>query len=241
MITRFSMVALAVGLCAFAARAESTRTQWFKAERSRAQISVRKLDHQGVARVSWQAHRTRPSMITGLSIETRGDSDIQRVRSFLAKHPALFVDAKSKLEPLPTRQLRDRRVVRFQQTYGGLVVEGATIRVTLDGQDRIGAVHSDLEPVSLPTIRPELSPRQALRLAFKTAMGRNPDGEELSRLDPSSARLIVLPGPTQHLAYKIMLPFSVNPQGRFLMIDARSGQYLGSRPGVIVHRREVRP
>jgi Zn-dependent metalloprotease len=230
-----------MGICISAARAESTRAKWFKAERTRAQISVKQLDRLGAAKVTWQAHRTRPSMITGLSIKTHGDSDIQRVRAFLERHPALFMDGASKLETLPTRQIRSRRVVRLQQTYRGLVVEGATIRVTLDDQDRIRAVHTDLEPVHLPTIRPKLSPRQALGVAFKTAAGRNPSGEELARLDSSSARLIILPGPTQHLAYKVMLPFGINPLGRFLMIDARTGQYLGSRRGVIVHRKEVRP
>jgi len=48
-------------------------------------------------------------------------------------------------------------------------------------------------------------------------------------------QLVILPGPTPHLAYRILLP--EDPTGRFRFIDAHQGQYLGSRPAVIAEVR----
>jgi len=171
--------------------------------------------------VSWPVHRLRPAMIRGLAEATRGSDDESRARSFLQAHPALFGGEGSSLAVRDVQSTADRRVVRFDQRYHGLPVFGAGVSVVLDQSDRVRAVSSEMEPLRLPSIQPGISQGAAV-------------GAVCARLDREiptlfNARLGILAEGTPRLVYRVALPPTVDPEIRWHLVDALSGEYVGWR------------
>jgi hypothetical protein len=200
----------------------------FRVERDRAGQALAKLASRTSTQltVHWPAHRTRPAMIRGLAVRIAGDSNVQRARRFVEGHPTLFAGRGSTLRQVETRESRDLIVVRFQQLHRGIPVDGADLRVSLDRAGRVTAVHSDCEPVDLPSVRPRLSPRAAVDAARQVA-GVAPGLR-------ANATLVILAGPTPRLAYRVA---GLDPFGKLLFVDAGTGAFLGARRGMIVEVR----
>lgn len=217
-----------IALCGPRAWATPAGAARFKALRSEGERALRSLQRDTRIQAHWQVNRTRPSLIVGLFVQVAGTSDVARARRFISQHPGLFIDATGELKLVDERAGRDLRVIRFQQRHCGLVVEGSTISVALDGAGLIRSVRSDVEPIPPETpISPRISADAAV--AALTAAHR-------IAVTPrtSSAELVILPGATPRLAYKLALPGLLpSPPDAVHFIDAVDGRYLGSRRGVI--------
>lgn len=208
----------------------------FEVHRLKAVAALEKLKHGSDVSAVWQAHRARPVVILGLNLRVPGISMAQRARAFLRLHPALFGRIES-LRLMETKASRDLAVVRFQQLYRGIEVDGATVSVSLDKSGHIRAVRSDAEPIEVETVRPRISQDEAGRAAFHAIHGQSHTAAGLS---PSTAKLVIVPGATPRLAHRVLLPWSADPRGRLHLVDAISGGYLGSRPGVLWHLHATR-
>lgn len=229
-IVRWTTILL-LGCWASTALAGPDRASWFQIQKQQARKALEQLQLHGSARVVWPAHRSRPAMIRGLAITAPGNSDIQRARNFLKGRPALFAGAGSRLAPLESRSTRDLRVVRFRQLYRGIPVEHARITVALNRAGQITSVHSEVEPVLLRSgVKPRISRAAAVRAALAAA-GARPVAALTRGLQPS---LVILPGGRARLVYKVMLPLSVNPAGRWFLVDAHSGTFVGWRQGLLM-------
>lgn len=226
---RLLLVALALALAAPAEARQAER-----------QATSRAIAALGSAVTVWPPHRSRPSAIRNLAVAVSGRSDVERARRFIALYPALFV-AGLELRHDASRATRDLSVVRFQQLHRGIPVEGAVVIVALDGAGRVRAVSSEAEAVAHVRTTPRLTRSAAARIAYRIS-GHALDGASPS--DPS-ATLTILPGPTTHLAYKVMMPIGANLQGRVCFVNAETGAHLGWRRATIVDGlapgREVRP
>jgi len=180
-------------------------------------------------------------MIRGLAVKERGKSDLARARNFITRRPALFAGAGSRLVHQKTLGTSSVKVVRFAQVFRGVPVEGAMIAVALDRAGRITSVTSGVEPVSLHRVKPRVSAAAAVKIAVR-ATGARPGAATLRGIKP---KLVILPGGTDRLVYKVMLPLGINPAGRWHLVDAITGKHLGYRRGIIMdgHRwtKGVRP
>jgi len=177
--------------------------------------------------------RGQPRLTRGLRAPTAGATDEARARGFLARHPSLAGGARLELRLQAVQALRELRVVRFQQLHGGLPVFGATVTVTLDREGNVRAVSSEASaPTGLPALQPRLGALQATAAALaRVAPGAHTLPEagraQLGILDEGAARLV----------YRVTLPLTVDPRGRFHLIDAATGRYLGWRRGVLMEGR----
>jgi hypothetical protein len=85
-------------------------------------------------------------------------------------------------------------------------------------------------------VRPRIAARTAVRTALAAALGQPAARTaRLQRLTGVKPRLTILAEGRPRLVYKVMLPLSLNPRGRWQLVDARSGAYIGWRPGGFVH------
>lgn len=228
---------LVLGTWASTALAGPDRAAWLKAQRGKARQELQKLGGAKLT-VQWPAHRSRPAVIRGLSVKVSGRGDVERARRFAEQRPALFAGAGSRLVHEKTLAAGDVRVVRFKQTFRGVPVEGVMLTVGLR-RGRVTSINSDVEPISL---RSGVTARVSRAAAVKVALGAaGARGLSLS-VQP---RLVILPGGTDRLVYKVMLPLSVNPAGRWHLVDAVTGEHLGYRRGIIMDghqwRKGVRP
>jgi pseudolysin/vibriolysin len=174
-------------------------------------------------------------MIRGLAVETRGTTDEQRARSFVARHPALFGGNGSTLALQDVQATHTRRVVRFQHRYRGLPVFGATVAVVLDQGSRVRAVSSEMEPITkLASVQPRLTAAEAVRAVQRKL--KLPAGQ---RADGSWAQLGVLPGSggTARLIYRVALPLTMDRWIRWHLVEASSGEYVGWRRATCEVRR----
>jgi Zn-dependent metalloprotease len=204
----------------------------FKIERARAAAALAELQRipggDGL-RVDWPAHRVRPAAIRGLLVATAGETDEARARSFLARHPGLAVESGlggNLLRLLDTRRAHGQRALRFQLEHRGLEVLGATVVVGLDDSGRVTALASEAEPIALSSVQPSITPEAALASA-RTKAGAVGRG--------GVARLAILAEGTPRLVYRVRLPYPADPKlGRFHLVDAASGGYLGWRQTGVV-------
>jgi Zn-dependent metalloprotease len=213
--------ALAVGvLLPAAATGAPDRASLFKTRRLEARAALQAMRHSAPVTVRWQAHRTRPALLQGLHERAQGPTAAAKARSFLQRHPALFVPTDD-LVTVETLSGKGLTVVRFQQRYRGLTVEGTTVSVSLDTTGRVRAVRSDVEPIPTGTsITPRITAAAASRAAAH-ALGL-PSPAPVSR----PARLVILPGATPRLAHVVLLAARF---GVVHYIDADNGRYLGAR------------
>lgn len=211
-------VLVALAVVSPRARADVPR---FQATRSAAMAALSRVGSPPVVR--WRAGQPTPSVVRGLNLPTTGADPDQRALGFVHRHPALV--GTTELVPLETRSTRDRTVVRLQQRYRGVPVLDATVTVALDSAGHVRALHCSTRPVNRVAVRPRLRPDQAVRAAARstTAAGR--------------ATLAVDATGGGRLVYVVSLPFTVDPNGRRHLVDARTGAYLGWRVGVVLDGR----
>ncbi len=209
---------------------DPARVGRFKQLRAGAQQALESLAPRGgqPLTVRWSSARPTPVVVRGLAIASPGQTSEQRARAFLRLHPRLFAAAVPQLRHVETRSSRGIDAVRFQQHHMGLPVEGASLVVALDNGGRVRSLRSSLVAVNLSTTRPVLRARRAMAIAARQAAGA------AAAAVGGEATLVITAGGRPHLAYAVLLPFSVDPRGRRHLVDAVDGAYLGWRRGVLV-------
>jgi len=128
-------------------------------------------------KVTWNASRTAPRRLSGISVATLGTDPGERARGFVLAHAALLgLEGDMKVEDVRVFTPRDPTAgthpgarlslhsVRLRQLWNGLPVEGRSVVVRLDDADRVTSVVSDLGPLVVPT------PTQVVDPASVTAM-----------------------------------------------------------------------
>jgi Zn-dependent metalloprotease len=241
---RLSVLLVVFCLWPAAALSKPINTSQLRQEREKVKKVLQTLRQGGELFVEWPANRSRPALIRGLLLSAPPRTDQEKARWFLKSYPALLAGESSAFKFIETQRTRDQRVVLLQQTYQGIPVEGGQVAVTLDNAGRIRALSSEVEPVRLSTIQPKITPSAAIQTTVSKVHGANGlSRRTLDRWDRSSVALIILNDGPSRLAYKIFLQGDLS--GRFHLIDAHTGQYLGWRQGAIIEseatRREVRP
>ncbi len=82
-----------------------------------------------------------------------------------SSNPSLSLDA-DQLMLVNTTRFGDERVLQFQQVVHGIPVEDRIVSVTLDADDRVTAVHSDITTeVNVPAVRPDIGEHAAREAA----------------------------------------------------------------------------
>ena len=213
------------------------RATLLKARRARAQQSLHKLQQGRQLDLQWPAHRSRHAVIRGLAHRVSGATVEQRARTFLGRYPALFAAAHSTLKLVHSRGTHQVRVVRFQQVHRGVPVEGAELNVVQDRAGRVTAVTSEVEPLDLASVTPRIRADAAINAVLRGATGGKVSRAARQLVQGLRPRLVIIGGGAPRLVYKVMLPLSLNPHGRWYLVDAGTGKVVGWRPGAIIERR----
>ena len=163
-----------------------------------------------------------PRALFGLASATRGADPAERASRFLEASRRLLDLGTSVLHATETRALPQGHVVTFRQTALGLPVEGRSLTVKLDAEDRVTAVQSDLVPFLLT--------RPAVKLSAEAARTVVATHFEVAAVGtPTEVVLVTAPG-LARLVWRV--PAAVIPlQAHFFVwIDAESGAVLREAP-----------
>ncbi len=203
-------------------------------QRSRAEAAVKKLAGARNLTVRWRADRSKPALLRGLSVATTGDTVAARALGFLGANPDIFLPT-DQLRLAETRGAGGLSAVRFRQvTKGGIPVDGGEVTVALDGAGTVSSVHSELITLAGPIPRAKLNGQQALAVALGRLAGKDTPltvPRELASLRPG---LVVMPGLSPRLVYRVMLPLWLDILGRVHLVDAVTGDFIGWRQAMKV-------
>lgn len=109
-------------------------------------------------RVAWQRDGRLPALVGGLAVPTVGDGPTARARQFLLAHPALIGGAARQLRSVGVSRSHGRTVVRFEATVDSLALLDRSLSVSLDAEQRVFAVVSDLPvPAAIPDAKTSAS------------------------------------------------------------------------------------
>ncbi|MCB9731214.1 MAG: hypothetical protein H6745_01125 [Deltaproteobacteria bacterium] len=109
--------------------------------------------------IRWDAMKTSPRSLRNLAVPTAGATPADRAARFVrGERDLLRLDGD--VVAVETRAFRGH-VVRLQQTFAGVPVEGRSVVVKLDEGARVTSVTSDLGPLSVPTPATEITPAEA--------------------------------------------------------------------------------
>ena len=224
----FPLLALLVGSASAQARPASHNKA-----RAQAEAAIKVLASGQRVVVRWRPDGIRPALIRGLSVATRGETAQARALGFLGAHPRIFLPV-DQLHEVDTRAAAGLTVVRFRQVAGParIEVDGGEITVALDAGGKVLSVNSTLIPMDAAIPAARLDARAALALVLGRLVGKKgpvPVPAELSGLRPA---LMVMPGETPRLVYRVMLPLWLDPLGRIHLVDAVKGDVIGWRPGM---------
>lgn len=169
--------------------------------------------------IRWDARRLSPRSLRGLTAPTTGVDPADRAARFVRAERDLLA-LTGDVVPVETRRLRGH-VVRLQQTFGGVPVEGRTVVVKLDEAARVTSVVSDLGPLDVPTPTREITPaaaQAAVSARYAVAATAPP------------TRVVVANGPVGRYAWKV--PAMVMPlTGHFwVWVDVETGRILKTAP-----------
>lgn len=232
------LLVLAVGLPAAAQQARTQTASRLQA-RGLARSAMQSLRRQASQlRVAWRADRVRPTMLRGFALTLPGKTLAARARAFIDRYPGLVARSSSELTLIGQRSSAGRRVLRFEQRLGGVVVDRSLLTMAFDDRNRLVAVHADTRPLPSLDTRPRISVPQAIAATWQVVSRRPARATERRRLRGLPAKLVVQALANQaRLVYLVVLPLSLDIGGRQHMVDAHSGRYLGWRRGVVWHRR----
>ena len=185
-------------------------------------------------KVTWNASRTAPKRLSGLSIATEGKDPGERARGFMLAHAALLglegdvqvedvrvfapPDAAAGTQPGARLSLQS---VRLSQVWSGLPVEGRSVVVRLDAAQRVTSVTSDLGPLVVPT------PERIVDGASVVAMLRS----AYQIVGASEPHKVVLAlGTGGRIAWKVAVAVLPLQASFFVWVDAETGRVLKEAP-----------
>jgi|GEM_PF-6562134 Zn-dependent metalloprotease len=205
----------------------------FSERRAVATAAIARISKQSAQtpRVVWAADRSRPAMLRGLRLKLAGKNLEQKSRKFITNNAELVVGTSADFQLIDERSTHDRKALRFQQTYKGLVVEGKTITTSFDAEGRLRAFHGNVADIGSIETKAKLQATKAIQVARDT-VGHGAKVVTKNAKGKAVTTLVILPHSPALLAYRITLPIEADPLGRIHYVDAQSGEYRGVRPGV---------
>ena len=194
--------------------------------------------------VRWNAMKTAPWSLRGLDVPTRGASSAERALGFARENAGLLGLEDGEVAVAETRDAvfagRTVRGAVLQRLWRGLPVEGQTLSVRMDGEDRVRSVTSSVGLLVVEEPSTIIDPASAQRVVRDTyavaAVG-------------APTRVVRAFGNIGRVAWRV--PVAVIPLEAhfFVWVDAASGRILGERPAgadqamreIPLQRTEARP
>jgi len=180
----------------------------------------------------WDAMRGVPSAVLGLELTLPGKTPVLQARTFLQRHGALLGINPQDLMAARQSGFHKRPVVHFQQSHGGVPVEGRFVALSFDESHRLIRVSSDWMP--LGSAQNESTVNEAkVRAAITQRYPGSPQGKLSKVIVANAPRLMRV---TWRVPVAILPPFLI----RMLWIDGESGKILQDRmvgkdvPGEVV-------
>lgn len=181
------------------------------------------------ARITWNRAGTFPRQVFGLSLPTRGHDSASRAMNFVREYRgALGLMGDTRLLDLKSPTLhgaRDgmrRTIVRLEQTIGELPVEGQHVVVTLDENERVVSVTSNLDPLEVAAVERGISAGDAARITERRF--------EVKAL-PQNAVQVVLPVLGRgRIAWKVPTAAIPLVAHFFVWVDAADGSIVHTAP-----------
>jgi hypothetical protein len=205
----------------------------FKASNPNAQISVNEMTGTIDA-------------MTGMAIQTSGDSAENVARNFIAAHQDIFAglsDDQLQFNPNRSKAALGGQVVRFDQVVNGIKIDGSGVGVVIDGDNRVRGVMGPYQKAFNVASQPSL-------VADAAVLAASQDLLQFEKDIPATAMEVLTPAfetiATQLGVFKTPMPelryvqtadghslvwqfyyYSTNPFGVFkYMVDAQSGEVL---------------
>lgn len=172
-------------------------------------------------RVAWSAEQVAPRLLTRISEPTAGDGPDDQARSFLERWPALY-GAQGDLRLLSVQPVAGRVVVRYQQSWHGLPVEGAELVVTLEGE-RVIAVSGSTSPL-IEVRAARIGELQARRLAARAVFGEIAGAESSASV---LGRVVRTSGGRGVEVYKLSVLRRPLVEQLEVLVDAHDGRVIG--------------
>ena len=188
------------------------------------QVFAARLPEQPAVR--WNARTGAAEALFGRLSEAGADVSEPRARGFLADNASLFrlETAGADLSLASSEETLIGRQFRFVQSYRGIPVAGAEVKVSFNADGEVVAVSNTAVPDISVSVRPELRPRDALRIARAAVPPDAGDDEERSS---ASASLVVKADERgAFLAWEVVLATS-GPTWE-VFVDAHSGELLAA-------------
>ena len=184
------------------------------------------------ASLIWDAARGVPAAVMGLDLKLPGKTATARAQRFLTVHGALLgIDAKQ-LGVGRVSAFHGRPVVRFQQTMGGVPVEGRYVALSFDKAQRLLRVSSDWMPLGASDVGSMLD-EAAIRAAVATRYPGSPQG--------IATRVIVANAPRlARTSWRVPVALVPPILIRMVWVDGETGRILQDRlvgkdvPGEVV-------
>lgn len=182
------------------------------------------------AKVTWNASHTAPKRVTGLSVATTGTDAGERAKNFVRTHATLLgLDGDVQVEEVRVFTPPDPRIahkiqttVRLRPQWRGLPIEGRSIVVRIDAEQRVTSVASDLGPLSIDAPERVITAAEAgetLKATYRIVGINTPD------------KVVLTVGNIGRVTWKFMV--AVLPlQAQFqVWVDVATGEVLREAPG----------
>jgi Zn-dependent metalloprotease len=169
----------------------------------------------------------RVTALSELAIPTNGVSAEQRVRAFIASHPALARGAAARLVFAGTSESQGLVVARFIELHEGLPVDGSELVVTLDGAHRVTRVQTSVHAVT-GVLAASISDEDAAKLAVSRAIGVT-----LEQAPPYRVVIAARPDGTHVRAVRVVVARPGTFDARAVLVDTASGEIHSSQPATV--------
>jgi Zn-dependent metalloprotease len=178
------------------------------------------------AAVTWNRDSGTPQSLFGRLSEAFPEGSAAAARRFLADHAPLFRVTDSLEEIALASEVKTPmgRHFRFLQSYRGIPVAGAEIKVHFNNDGEIVAVNNTSVPeISLSTVRPSLRAREAVAIA-RAGVPTGPAEEE--EQEKSAAALVIRADEGGGPTWEVTLT-TAGPTWR-IFVDAQDGAILAA-------------
>ncbi len=162
-----------------------------------------------------------------------------KARNFLDAYKDLFGirDAARELDLVKTSKAGKNRMVHFKQSYRGVPVLNAEIKILLNARGEIVRVMNGFQPFSGLNTIPSVSKTDAIREGWKKVYRVAEDKLTARELDPGFTALYAWKfAGMEKLVYAVGLPFPVPTENRVAFVDAHTGEFVRSVNYVLYER-----
>ena len=175
--------------------------------------------------VTWNPGAGTPQGLFGRLSEAVPEASEAAARRFLAENARLFklTDSLQEISLVSDVATPMGRHFSFRQSYRGVPVAGAGIKIHFNRDGEVVAVNNTYVPgIALATVRPSVRARQAIGIA-RASVPPAPGAEEGDEA-PTAALVLRADEDSAVLAWEITLP-ALGPTWR-VFVDAESGELL---------------